>query len=194
MHVLLVVEGVIVSLAHTLAGKTDQASGQTAVVVPRVVPVHRSWPTPHHVRGGLSTEWHGNPGDDTMISTATSRVLSRTVAHLESACALACTAAGSDLLSPWANTAMSIHLATAGPSVHLRACVPSAGHRDCLTALRAAQAELTRLPADHGLPLVAFAMVRSSLARALADVQGLQAHRCRGGGSLRRPQHPDHAR
>ena len=42
MHVLPVVGGVIVSLAHTLAGKTDEASGRSAVVVPRVVPVHRS--------------------------------------------------------------------------------------------------------------------------------------------------------
>ncbi len=35
--------GVLVTLAHTLAGKTHpEASGRSAVVVPRVVLVHRS--------------------------------------------------------------------------------------------------------------------------------------------------------
>jgi len=51
MHVLQVVSGVIVSLAPTLAGKTDQASGRSAAVVPKVVPVHRSRPALDHVRG-----------------------------------------------------------------------------------------------------------------------------------------------
>ena len=128
-----------------------------------------------------------------MISTATSRVLACTVAHLESAYTLACRAAGSDLLSPWANTAMSIHLASAGLGVHLRAGVLTAGHRDCLTALRAAQAELTRLPADHGLPLLDLAMLRRSLAHALADAERLQAWSCRfRRRGPRRPRH--HAR
>ncbi len=129
-----------------------------------------------------------------MISSTRSRVLAGTIAHLENAQALACVAASSDLMSPWANTAMSIHLASAGLSVHLRTSVPAAGHRDCLTALRTAQTELTALPADHGLPQVDLAMVRSSLARAVADAQALQAHRCRRRGSLRRPQRPHHAR
>ena len=110
-----------------------------------------------------------------MISTSTSRVLAGTIAHLENAYALACVAAGPDLLSPWANTAMRIHLASAGPSVHPRPASRRWGYRDCLKALRAAQAELTALPADHGLPLLDLAMVRSSLARAVADTQRLQA-------------------
>ena len=129
-----------------------------------------------------------------MISSATSRVLAGTIALLENAYGLACAAAGSDLMSPWANTAMSIHLASAGLSVHLRACVPAAEHRDCLTALQAAQVELTAVPAVHGLPLLDLAMVHGSLAHAVADARALQAHQCRNRGPLRPAQRRHHAR
>ena len=88
---------------------------------------------------------------------------------------------------------MSIHLASAALSVHLGACVAAAEHRDCLTALRAAQASLAALPADHGLPLTDMALVRSSLANALADAHSRPAHRCRHRAprrrSHRRPHH-----
>lgn len=101
-------------------------------------------------------------------------VLARTAAHLEAAYALACTAAGSDLLSPWANTAMNIHLAAAGLSMHLPTPVPAAGHPDCLTALRAAQTELTRLQPDHQLLQADLALIRTRLATALTEAQSLQ--------------------
>jgi hypothetical protein len=128
-----------------------------------------------------------------VIRPATSRVLTGTVAHLESAHRLACAAAGSELMSPWANTAMSIHLASAALSVHLQACVPAAEHRDCLTALLAARACLTALPADHGLPLLDVALVRNRLASALADAASRPAHRCRHHAPHSRPHRPhDH--
>ena len=114
-----------------------------------------------------------------MTAAATSRVLATTMAHLESAYTLACAAAGSELPSPWANSAMSIHLASAALSVHVGACVPAAERRDCLTALRAAQACLAALPGEHGLPLVEVALVRGWIASALADAESRQAHRYR---------------
>ena len=127
-----------------------------------------------------------------MTSATTSRILAMTMAHLECAYTLACAAADSELLSPWANTAMSIHLASAALSVHLRACVPAAEHRDCLTALRAAQACLAALPADHGLPPANVAFIRSRIASALADAQARPAHRCRHHDPRRRAQRRPH--
>ena len=102
-----------------------------------------------------------------VLIPATSRVLSRTAAHLEGAYRLACASVGSDLMSPWASTAMSIHLASAAVSVHLRACVPAADHRDCRSALRGAQACLAALPADHGVPLLDIALIHSRILSAV---------------------------
>lgn len=100
--------------------------------------------------------------------------LDRTAAHLEGAYALACASAGSDVLSPWANTAMSIHLAAASLSRYLPEPVPAADHADCLTALRAAQTELMLLQPDHHLPQPDLALIRTRLATALAEAQSLQ--------------------
>lgn len=108
------------------------------------------------------------------ISNETADVLGRMAAHLEGAYAHACTAAGSDVLSPWANTAMSIHLAAAGLSMHLPEPVSAAKHLDCLTALRAAQTALTLLPPDHQLPQPDLALIRARLATALNEAQSLQ--------------------
>lgn len=121
-----------------------------------------------------------------MISRSTDDILTRAITHLESAYRLACRAAGSELLSPWANIAMSIHLASAGLSVHLPGFPPAVAHPGCLGALRAAQTELTRLPADHGLPNVDLAAVLSRLASALREAQSLQPRRCH----LRVPPRP----
>ncbi len=130
-----------------------------------------------------------------MINPVTSHVLARTAAHLEGAYGLACHAAGQELMSPWANTAMSIHLASAALSVHLQACVPAAEHRDCLTALQAAQACLAALPADQELSLLVVALIRCRIATALADAHARQAHRCRHPAPHRSSQrHPHHRR
>ena len=101
-------------------------------------------------------------------------VLSRTAEHLEGAYRLACAAAGSDLLSPWANTAMSIHLAAAGLSRHLSEPAGSAHHPDCLTALRAADTELPHLPPGQHVPLLDLALIRNRLATALSEAQSVR--------------------
>ncbi len=100
--------------------------------------------------------------------------LSRTAEHLEGVYRLACAAAGSDLLSPWATAAMSIHLAAAGLSRHLSEPAGSAHHPDCLTALRAADTELPHLPPGQHVPLLDLAVIRTRLATALSEAQSLQ--------------------
>ena len=89
-----------------------------------------------------------------MVTTSTTDVVARASAHLERAYALACRAAEDDLLSPWANLAMSIHLAAAGLSWYLPGPVPAAEDADCLTALLAAQRELLTLDDVDGLSRV----------------------------------------
>lgn len=101
-------------------------------------------------------------------------VLAHTAGHLEGAYRLACAAAGNDLLSPWATTAMSIHLAAAGLSRYLPRPSLAADHPDCLTALRTAGTELTQLPPGHHLPLVDLALIRTRLAAAVSEAQSLQ--------------------
>lgn len=101
-------------------------------------------------------------------------ILSRTAEHLESAYRLACAAAGSDLLSPWATTAMSIHLAAAGLSRHLPEAARAAHHRECLTALRAADTELTHLPPGNHVPPFDLALIRNRLATALSEAQSVR--------------------
>ncbi len=109
-----------------------------------------------------------------MISPFATSVLSATAAHLDSACTHAHHNAGDDLLSPWANTAMSIHLAAGGLQLHLPGPVVPAEHPDCLTALRAGAAELARLP-DDALPLLDTVLVHTQLTTALRHAQALQA-------------------
>lgn len=106
-------------------------------------------------------------------TTAASDVLSRARSHLEGAYQLACEAIGDDTLSPWANTAMSIHLASAGIAMHLEhEPVPSTEHTDCLAALRAAQAEMIHLPQGR-LPLDDLTLIRTCLADVLAEAASL---------------------
>ena len=100
-------------------------------------------------------------------------VLARTAAHLEAAYGHACAAAGRDLLSPWASTAMSIHLAAAGLSRHLHEPAPAVSHADCLSALTAAQAEIMLRGADHQVPAVDLTLIRTRLATALSQAQSL---------------------
>jgi hypothetical protein len=101
-------------------------------------------------------------------------VLSRTAEHLEGAYRLVCAAASSDLLSPWANTAMSIHLAAACLSRHLPGPPGAADHPDCLSALQAADTQLTHLPSSHHVPPPDLALIRTRLASALSEAQSLQ--------------------
>lgn len=100
-------------------------------------------------------------------------VLARTAAHLEAAYAHACAAAGSDLLSEWANTAISIHLAAAGLSIHLPGPEPATSQPDCLSALTAAQAQIMLLGPDHQVPAAELAQIRTRLATALSQAQSL---------------------
>lgn len=110
-----------------------------------------------------------------MISPFATSVLSATAAHLDSACTHAHHNAGEDLLSPWANTAMSIHLAAGGLQLHLPGPVVPAEHPDCLTALRAGADELARLPIEDALPLLDAVLVHTQLTAALRHAQALQA-------------------
>ena len=114
------------------------------------------------------------PPSITIIDQEVAGVLSRTAEHLEGAYRLACAAASSDLLSPWANTAMSIHLAAAGLSRHLPGPAGAADHLDCLTALHAADTQLTHLPPGHHVPMRDLALIRTRLATALSEAQSLQ--------------------
>lgn len=107
------------------------------------------------------------------MSASKTCVFARAVAHLESAYALACRAAGDDVLSPWGNTTMSIHLAAAGLFRYLPGPVQATEHVHCLTALRAAQRELRFLDAECGLPLIELAQVRTRLATALTQAESL---------------------
>lgn len=118
-----------------------------------------------------------------MTSSSTDDVLARTITHLENAHALACLAAGSELLSPWANIAMSIYLASARVSVHMPGFPLAVDHADCVTPLQAAQAELTRLPADHGRPLDAAARPAGLTGRVCAHAASgsRRTHRARPG-------------
>ena len=106
-------------------------------------------------------------------------VLARAGSPLQAALALATNAIGDDPLSPWANTALSIHLAAAGISMHLeQEPIPSTDHHDCLSALQAAQAEMLHLPAGR-LPLDDLTLIRTCLADALDEARSLQGEQPR---------------
>ena len=114
------------------------------------------------------------PPGRTIVDREVAGVLARTAEHLEGAYRLACAAAAGDLLSPWCNTAMSIHLAAAGLSSHLPGPAGAADHSDCLTALHAADTQLTQLPPGHHVPPPDLALIRIKLATALSEAQSLQ--------------------
>ena len=104
--------------------------------------------------------------------------LARTAGHLEGAYAIACAAAGEDVLSPWASTAMSIHLAAATLSVHLPEQVTATSHPDCVTALQAAAAQLRGAASQHpALPLADLTQIQTRLAAALHEARSLQDRR-----------------
>ena len=118
---------------------------------------------------------HPHNAPTTLIGSTAEAVLARALSHLRSALQLAGQAIGEDNLSPWANTALSIHLAAAGISMHL-SCepVPSSAHPDCLRALQAAQAEMVQLAPGHQLPLDELTLIRTRLATALVQARSLQ--------------------
>jgi phage FluMu protein gp41 len=80
------------------------------------------------------------------ISSAPDTALARIAAHLQAAFWHAHASAGDDLLSPWADTAHTIDIAAGAVQLHLSGPVEPARHPDCLSALLAAEQELTHLP------------------------------------------------
>jgi hypothetical protein len=101
--------------------------------------------------------------------------LARSAGHLEGAYALACAAAGADVMSPWASTAMSIHLAAATMSAYLSEQVTITSHTDCVTALTAAAVELHGAASQHpGLPLADLTQIQTRLATAIHEARSLQ--------------------
>ncbi len=78
-----------------------------------------------------------------------------------------------DNLSPWADVAMSAHLAAAG----LRQLLPWPPQTrmvaDCRSSLAAAAEELGRLDSGIGLPVEDVVLARGWLATAIADVERL---------------------
>jgi hypothetical protein len=108
------------------------------------------------------------------ISSAPDTALARVAAHLEAAFWHAHASAGDDLLSPWAHTAHAIDIAAGAVHLNLSGPVEPASHPDCLSALLAADQELTQLPPDESLPLVHFVLVRTRLTTALRETRALQ--------------------
>ena len=108
------------------------------------------------------------------ISSAPDTALARIAAHLQAAFWHAHASAGDDLLSPWADTAHTIDIAAGAVQLHLSGPVEPARHPDCLSALLAAEQELTQLPPDQSLPLAHFVMARTRLTEALREARALQ--------------------
>ena len=108
------------------------------------------------------------------ISSAPDTCLARIAAHLQAAFWHAHSGAGDDLLSPWADTAHTIDIAAGAVQLHLSGPVEPTSHPDCLSALLAAEQELTQLPLDESLPLVHFVMARTRLTTALRETRALQ--------------------
>ena len=114
-------------------------------------------------------------GPTIAISSAPDTCLARIAAHLEAAFRHARASAGDDLISPWADTAHTIDIAAGAVRLHLSGPVEPAIHPDCLTALRAAERELTQLPPAQPLPLLAFVLSRTHLSTALSQTRALQS-------------------
>ena len=108
------------------------------------------------------------------ISSAPDTALARIAAHLQAAFWHAHSGAGDDLLSPWADTAHTIDIAAGAVHLNLSGPVEPASHPDCLTALLAAEKELTALPPAQQLPLVHFVLARTRLTTALREARALQ--------------------
>ena len=108
------------------------------------------------------------------ISSAPDTALARVAAHLEAAFWHAHASAGDDLLSPWAHTAHTIDIAVGAVHLNLSGPVEPANHPDCLSALLAAEQELTQLPPDESLPLMHFVLARTRLTTALRETRALQ--------------------
>jgi hypothetical protein len=108
------------------------------------------------------------------ISSAPDTALARVAAHLEAAFWHAHASSGDDLLSPWAHIAHTIDIAAGAVHLNLSGPVEPASHPDCLSALLAAEQELTQLPPDESLPLVHFVLARTRLTTALRETRALQ--------------------
>jgi hypothetical protein len=108
------------------------------------------------------------------LSFAPDTALGRVAAHLEAAFWHAHANAGDDLLSPWAHTALTIDIAAGAVHLNLSGLVEPASHPDCLTALLAAEEELTALPPAQQLPLVPFVLARTRLTTALREARAQQ--------------------
>lgn len=109
-----------------------------------------------------------------MTVSAPDTALHRAAAHLDAALFLALQHAqddSDDLLSPWANTAQSISLATSGLLGELSAPLEPVEHPDCLAALLAATELIIRLRPDVDVPLIDLALAVTHLAVARQHAQ-----------------------
>ncbi len=107
------------------------------------------------------------------IAPASDSALSRAAAHLDAAFFLALRNARSDideLMSPWADTAHTISVASSGLAGHLPGPVDPVEHPDCRRALQAATVELAQVRADVDAPLDDLVFVMEFLVPALAHV------------------------
>lgn len=110
----------------------------------------------------------GQPAPETLDALAT------VVGLLDGARLAADAAAHGDHLSPWANVAMSAHLAAAG----LRQLLPWPPQTrmvgDCRRSLKESAEELGRIGPGAGLPVEDLVLAPGWLATAIADVERLQ--------------------
>lgn len=107
--------------------------------------------------------------------TSSPDALAAVVGLLDGARLSADAASGGDLLSPWANVAMSAHLAAAmlQPLLPWPAEIRVVG--DCRDNLAHAVRELDRIDPSDGVPVDALVHARCWLATALADAERLQS-------------------
>lgn len=112
-----------------------------------------------------------------MTVSAPDTVLHLAAADLDAALFLALQQAQNDgdgLLSTWADIARSISLASTGLLGELAAPLEPIEHPDCLTALRAASDQVSRLRPDVDVPLTDLATALPHLAAAQQHAQALQ--------------------
>lgn len=113
--------------------------------------------------------------DPTTTPTTPEERLAPVVGLLHGAQLAADAATKGDPLSPWANVAMSAHLAAALLGQHLTWPPPARIARDCAGSLRAAADELDGAALSAGLPADDLVVARGWLSTAIADADRLQS-------------------
>lgn len=117
----------------------------------------------------MSPHQTSSPGPETLDA------LAAVVGLLDGARLSADVAAQGDLLSPWANVAMSAHLAAAPLQKLLTWPSETRIVGDCRGNLARAAEELDRLDPSSGLDVDGLVLARCWLATALADADRLQS-------------------